>query len=121
MIPAVDLPVTFDRIADFRFVRLLGSGSFAQTFEAVRGEERFAVKVLNELPVGVEARERFSREVASLTHRAPEPRRVRTERDRALRRATRRVHRDALPSWPLATRAPRRARDGAVARSHRDR
>ena len=33
----VDLPVTFDRIADFRFVRLLGSGSFAQIFAAVRG------------------------------------------------------------------------------------
>jgi Protein kinase domain len=66
MISVVDLPVTFDRIADFRFVRLLGSGSFAQTFEAVRGEERFAVKVLNELPASVEARERFNREVASL-------------------------------------------------------
>lgn len=57
MLSVVDLPVTFDRIADFRFVRLLGSGSFAQTFEAVRGEEHFAVKVLNELPASVEARE----------------------------------------------------------------
>jgi AcrR family transcriptional regulator len=66
MISGVDLPVTFDRIADFHFVRLLGSGSFAQTFEAVRGKERFAVKVLNELPASVEARERFNREVASL-------------------------------------------------------
>jgi serine/threonine protein kinase len=66
IIAAMDMPATFDRIADFQFVRLLGSGTFAQTFEAVRGDRRYAVKVLNELPAGPEARERFRREVASL-------------------------------------------------------
>jgi CheY-like chemotaxis protein len=56
----------FDRIADFRFVRLLGSGSFAQTYEAERDGERFAVKVFYELPATAESRERFHREVSSL-------------------------------------------------------
>jgi serine/threonine protein kinase len=56
----------FDRIADFRFVRLLGSGSFAHTYEAERNGERFAVKVLHDLPVTAEAQERLRREVRSL-------------------------------------------------------
>jgi serine/threonine protein kinase len=56
----------FDRIADFRFVRLLGSGSFAHTYEAERGGEQFAVKVFYDLPATAEAQERFRREVSSL-------------------------------------------------------
>ena len=56
----------FDRIADFRFVRLLGSGSFAHTYEAERNGERFAVKVLHDLPATAEAQERLRREVHSL-------------------------------------------------------
>jgi len=45
----------FDRIADFRFVHLLGSGSFAHTYEAVRDGEQFAVKVFYDLPATGEA------------------------------------------------------------------
>ena len=56
----------FDRIANFRFVRLLGSGSFAHTYEADRNGERFAVKVFHDLPTSAEAQERFRREVGSL-------------------------------------------------------
>jgi hypothetical protein len=56
----------FDRIANFRFVRLLGSGSFAHTYEAERDGARFAVKVFYDLPATSEARERFRREVHSL-------------------------------------------------------
>lgn len=56
----------FDRIADLRFVRLLGSGSFAHTYEAERNGERFAVKVFYDLPATTEAKERFRREVSSL-------------------------------------------------------
>lgn len=56
----------FDRIADFRFLRLLGSGTFAHTYLAERGGERFAVKVFHDLPAAGEPRERFRREVASL-------------------------------------------------------
>jgi Protein kinase domain len=61
----------FDRIANFRFVRLLGSGSFAHTYEAERDGERFAVKVFYDLPATVETQERFRREVDSL--RIPHP------------------------------------------------
>ena len=61
----------FDRIANFRFVRLLGSGSFAQTYEAERDGERFAIKVFYDLPATVETQERFRREVQSL--RIPHP------------------------------------------------
>jgi len=56
----------FDGIAGFRFVRVLGSGSFAQTYEAERDGTRFAVKVLHELPVCTRDQERFRREVLSL-------------------------------------------------------
>jgi hypothetical protein len=61
----------FDRIANFRFVRLLGSGSFAHTYEAERDGERFAVKVFYDLPATVDTQERFRREVDSL--RIPHP------------------------------------------------
>jgi hypothetical protein len=63
--------VDFNRIADFRFVRLLGSGSFAHTYEAERNGERYAVKVFYELPATAKAQERFRREVSSL--RIPHP------------------------------------------------
>lgn len=56
----------FDGIAGFRFVRVLGSGSFAQTYEAERDSARFAVKVLHELPACTRDQERFRREVLSL-------------------------------------------------------
>jgi hypothetical protein len=56
----------FNQIAGFRFVRSLGSGSFAHTYEAARDGERFAVKVFHELPATAKAQERFRREVSSL-------------------------------------------------------
>ncbi len=56
----------FDRIAEYRFVRLLGSGSFAHTYLAERDRERFAVKVFHALPASTHARARFEREVLSL-------------------------------------------------------
>ncbi|MGO9761297.1 MAG: serine/threonine-protein kinase [Solirubrobacteraceae bacterium] len=56
----------FDRIADFRFVRLLGSGSFAHTYEALRDGKQFAVKVFYDLPATGEAQERFRREISTL-------------------------------------------------------
>jgi serine/threonine protein kinase len=56
----------FDRIAGFRFVRLLGSGSFAHTYEAERDGARFAVKVFHDLPATIASQERFRREVLSL-------------------------------------------------------
>jgi serine/threonine protein kinase len=56
----------FNRIAGFRFVQFLGSGSFANTYKAERDGERFAVKVFHELPVAAGAQKRFSREVSSL-------------------------------------------------------
>jgi serine/threonine protein kinase len=61
----------FDAIADFRFIRLLGSGSFAHTYLAERDGERFAVKVFNDLPAKPSARARFAREVAALRIRHP--------------------------------------------------
>ena len=57
---------TFDGIADFRFVRPLGSGGFAHTYEAERDGQRFAVKVLHEPFLEPRAAERFKREVQSL-------------------------------------------------------
>jgi eukaryotic-like serine/threonine-protein kinase len=56
----------FDRIAGFAFVRLLGSGTFANTYLAERRGERFAVKVFHDLPAAGKPRERFRREVNSL-------------------------------------------------------
>lgn len=56
----------FNQIAGFRFRRLLGSGSFAHTYEAERDGERFAVKVFYDLPATAIAQERFRREVLSL-------------------------------------------------------
>lgn len=56
----------FDRIAGYRFVRLLGSGSFAHTYEAERDGTRYAVKVFHDLPASADAEERFRREVLSL-------------------------------------------------------
>jgi hypothetical protein len=56
----------FDRIAGYRFVRLLGSGSFAHTYLAQRDGEQFAVKVFHDLPASGYDQERFRREVLSL-------------------------------------------------------
>jgi Protein kinase domain len=65
-----DLPVeevvSFNQVAGFWFVRLLGSGSFAHTYEAERDGKRYAVKVFYELPATADRRERFQREVSSL-------------------------------------------------------
>jgi eukaryotic-like serine/threonine-protein kinase len=66
MIRSVDVVVDFNQIAGFRFVRSLGSGSFAHTYEAERDGERFAVKVFHELPATSAKQERFRREVSSL-------------------------------------------------------
>lgn len=57
---------TFDGIADFHLIRLLGSGGFANTYEAEREGQRFAVKVLHEPFLEPRAAERFKREVQSL-------------------------------------------------------
>jgi hypothetical protein len=56
----------FDRIAGYRFVRLLGNGSFAQTYEAERDGTSYAVKVFHDLPSSAHDQERFHREVLSL-------------------------------------------------------
>ena len=56
----------FDRIAGYRFLRLLGSGSFAHTYLAERDAKRYAVKVFHDLPATSHARKRFEREVLSL-------------------------------------------------------
>jgi serine/threonine protein kinase len=89
-------PADFDRIAGLRFVRLLGSGSFAHTYEAECDGSRYAVKVFHDLPATVEAQERFPSRGALAAHLAPQPRRVRAERYRHVRWASSGVHRDAL-------------------------
>src|SRR6267378_4425304 len=71
MICCVMVSGEFDAIADFRFIRLLGSGSFAHTYLAERDGERFAVKVFNDLPAKPSARARFAREVAALRIQHP--------------------------------------------------
>jgi hypothetical protein len=96
----------FDRIADFRFARLLGSGSFAHTYEAERDGERFAVKVFHELPATAEAQQRFRREVSSLRIEHPNLAEYCRERRRSLWGATVGVHCDALSAGRLAAPAP---------------
>jgi serine/threonine protein kinase len=56
----------FGRIAGFSFVRILGTGTFAHTYEAERDGGQFAVKVLHDLPLTHEMQERFRREVGTL-------------------------------------------------------
>ena len=102
MIPVVNLPVTFDRIADFHFIRLLGSGSFAHTYLAERDGEHFAVKVFNDLPAKPSAQARFAREVAALRIQHPNLAEYVAERGRIARWTPGRIHRDAVPAGPLA-------------------
>lgn len=97
----------FDRIANFRFVRLLGSGSFAHTYEAERDGERFAVKVFYDLPATVETQERFRREVDSLRIPHPNLAEYVESGSGTLRGTLSSVHSDALPTRQLAARAPR--------------
>ena len=56
-----------NEFAGFRLVRLLGEpGGFGQTYEAERGGERFALKVLHESLVDSVGHERFRREIEAL-------------------------------------------------------
>jgi predicted Ser/Thr protein kinase len=55
----------FGEIAGYRLRKILGAGSFAQTFLAEKNGRLFALKMLKELPMGTEA-VRFEREVDAL-------------------------------------------------------
>jgi hypothetical protein len=58
-------PGPFEAIAGYRLLGLLGSGGFADTFKAVKDGQEYAVKVLREVPMGVDAI-RFEYEIATL-------------------------------------------------------
>jgi hypothetical protein len=58
-------PGPFEAIAGYRLLGLLGSGGFADTFKAVKDGQEYAVKILREVPMGVNA-VRFEREIAAL-------------------------------------------------------
>jgi len=63
--PSNSLGNPFAEIAGYRLLGLLGQGGFASTFKAEKDGALYAVKVLNELPVG-EAAARFEHEVEAL-------------------------------------------------------